>query len=58
LGVGEVGEVQCEPEPLPAVGEDEREFVVTEGAVLVGEPDAAVELRVAGQPFLDAGHPD
>ena len=26
--------------------------------VLVGEADAAVELGVAGEPFLDAGHAD
>ena len=39
-------------------GEDEREFVIAEGSVLVGEPDPAVELWVARQPFLDAGHAD
>jgi len=38
--------------------EDEREFVVAERPVLVGEADAAVELGVARQSLVDAGHPD
>jgi len=39
-------------------GEDECELVVAEGPVLVGEPDAAVELGVPRQAPVDAGHPD
>lgn len=57
LGVGEVGEVQGEAEAFPVAGEDEREFIIAEGPVLVGEPDPAVELRVAGQPFSMPGMP-
>ena len=54
-GVGDrvvVGVVLCRE----ARGEDSGELVGSEGPVLVGEADAAVELGVAGEAFLDAGH--
>ena len=54
LSVGEV----VEAEASPVAGEDEGEFVVGEGLVLVGEADAAVELGEDGEAFLEAGHAD
>jgi hypothetical protein len=57
LGVGEVGEVQGQAEAFPVAGEDEGEFVVAGGSVVVGEADPAVELGVAGEALLDAGMP-
>jgi hypothetical protein len=44
LGVGEVGQVQGQAELAPVAAQDERELVVAERPVLVGEADAAVEL--------------
>lgn len=41
-----------------ASGQDGGEFLRGELVVFVGEADAAVELRVAGQTFFDPGHPD
>jgi hypothetical protein len=40
------------------VGEDDGEVFGVQGSVLVGEPDAAVELRVAGELPVEAGHAD
>jgi hypothetical protein len=58
FGVGEVVGVGGEAEFVPAVLEDEGEFVGAEGPAWVGEADAAVELGVAGEAFFDAGHAD
>jgi hypothetical protein len=58
LGVGEVVEAEAQAEASPVAGQDEGDFVVVQRSVLVGEPDSAVELRVCGQSFLDAGHAD
>ncbi len=58
LGVGEVGQVQGEAELASVAAQDERELVVAERPVLVGEADAAEELGGAGQSLVDAGHPD
>lgn len=41
-----------------ALRDDGGELVAAEGSVFVSEADAAVELRVAGEAFLDAGHAD
>lgn len=41
-----------------ASGQDCGEFIRSELAVLVGEADPAVELRVASEAFLDPGHAD
>jgi len=38
--------------------QDGGEFIGCQGPVFVGEADTAVELGVAGESFLDAGHPD
>ena len=43
---------------VPVVGEDDGEVLGVQGSVLVGEPDAAVELRVAREAFLQSRHPD
>jgi hypothetical protein len=56
--VGEVLRGEGEPELFPVVGEDESELVEAEGAVLVGEADAAVELRVAREATFETGHAD
>jgi hypothetical protein len=58
LGVGEVVEVEGQAEAAPVAGQHEGELVVGQWAVLVGEPDAAIELRVGGEAFLDPGHAD
>ncbi|MEV0296430.1 hypothetical protein [Nocardia sp. NPDC050710] len=58
LGVGEVVGVEFEAEFVPVPGQHECEFLACQRPVVVGEADAAVELRVAGEDFLDAGHPD
>jgi hypothetical protein len=58
LGVGEVVGVEGEAESAPVAFEDEGEFVVAKGAVVVGEADSAVELRVPAEPLLDPGHAD
>lgn len=58
LGVGEVVGIEIEPETPPVPGQDEGEFGVGQWPVVVGESDAAVELRVAGEAFFDAGHTD
>lgn len=41
-----------------ALRDDCGEFVASEGAIFVGESDAAVKLRVAAESFLDTGHAD
>ncbi len=38
--------------------EDKEEFVAAEGAVAVGEAEAAVELGVVAEALVDAGHTD
>jgi glucose-6-phosphate isomerase len=38
--------------------EDEEEFVAVEGAVAVGEAQAAVELRVVTKALVDSGRAD
>lgn len=58
LGVGEVFGVEGAAEALPVAGQDEQQFLAREGAVAVGEPEAAVELGVVAEPLVDAGHPD
>jgi hypothetical protein len=55
LGVGEVLGGEFKAECAPVVGEDEAELVGAERPELVSEADAAVELRVACEPFLQAG---
>jgi hypothetical protein len=40
------------------VGEDEAQLVGAQRLVVVREADAAVELRVAREAFLQARHPD
>ena len=39
-------------------GQHEGEFVALQGAVVVGEADAAIELRIAGQALFHARHAD
>ncbi|WP_435592759.1 hypothetical protein [Nocardia sp. bgisy118] len=58
LCVGEVVGVEFEAEFVPVPGQYEGEFFTGQGPVVVGESDAAVELRVAGEGLLDAGHAD
>jgi hypothetical protein len=58
LGVGEVLGGEFEAERAPVVGQDEPQLFGAERPVLVGEADAALELRVAGEAFLEAGHAD
>lgn len=57
FGVGEVLWIDTQAELLPAVRDDEGEFFGAEISVM-GEADAAVKLRVAGEAFFDAGHAD
>ena len=62
-GVGGLGVVcgvgiERQAELLPVVGEDDGEVFGVQGPVLVGEPDPAVELRVAGELPVEAGHAD
>jgi hypothetical protein len=57
FGGGEVVGV-VEVQVGPVFYQDERLFLGRECPVLVDEPDAAVELRIPGEPFLDAGHSD
>ena len=54
----EVGVVELEAEPAPVAGEHEAELVAGERAVVMGEAHAAVELGVAGEALLHAGHAD
>ncbi len=44
LGIGEVVRVKGASEAFPVFVEDKEEFVAAEGAVAVGEAEAAVEL--------------
>ena len=50
--------VERQAELVPVVGQDEREVVGVERLVLVGEADPAVQLGVAGQLPVEAGHAD
>ena len=57
LGRGAVaGPVEAQVGPL--AGEDEGLLAGGQGPVVVDEPDAAVELGVAGEALFDAGHAD
>jgi hypothetical protein len=58
FGVGEVLGGQREAELVPVAREYEVQLVGAERPVMVGEADAAVELRVACEAFLQAGHAD
>jgi len=40
------------------LGNDGAELVTSEGSVLVGEPDSALELGITGEAFLDSWHAD
>ena len=55
--VGVVG-VERQAELVPVVGEHGRDVVGVQRPVLVGEADPAVELRVAGELPVEAGHAD
>ena len=56
LGVGEVVGVEGLAEGSPVSLEDEQLFVLSQGPVLVGEADSAVELGVVAELLLQAGH--
>ena len=56
LGVGEVVGVEGLAEGSPVSLEDEQQFVLSQGPVLVGEADSAVELGVVAELLLQAGH--
>ena len=56
--VGEVGLIQREAELAPVAGQHGHGLVALQRVVRVGEADAAVELRVAFELALDAGHSD
>ena len=58
LRVREVLGIDSQAELLPAVCQDEGEFLGAEGPVAVGEADAAVQLRLTREAFFDARHPD
>ena len=58
LGVVGVAGVEWLAELVPVLGEHGRDVVGVERLVLVGEPDPAVELRVAGELPVEAGHAD
>lgn len=58
LGVGEVVRVESSAEALPVAVEDEEELLAAQCAVLVREAEAAVELWVVAEAFVDAGHAD
>lgn len=58
MSIGVVDLVELEAEPAPVAGEHETELVASEGAVMVGEAHAAVELGVAREAPLHAGHAD
>jgi len=55
FSVSEVFGGEVEAELVPVVGEHEAQLVGAERPVVVGKPDAAVELGVAGEAFLEAG---
>jgi hypothetical protein len=54
LGVGEVLGVEGPAQAFPVLVENEVEFLSAEGAVAVGEPEAAVELRVVPESLVDS----
>ena len=56
LSVGEVGSVKLQAKPLPVPGEHKRQLVSKKWPVMMGEPDPAEELRVAGHALLNAWH--
>ncbi|MDF2919420.1 MAG: hypothetical protein K0S70_3637 [Microbacterium sp.] len=56
LCVGEVISVESFAEAFPVAVEDKEEFVAAEGAVAVGEAEAAVELGVVAEALVDTGH--
>ena len=58
FGVGEVVGGQGQAQLGSVVLQDEDQLVGGQRPVLVDEPDPAVELRVAGEAFFDAGHAD
>ncbi|MGA8598194.1 MAG: hypothetical protein WB676_26040 [Bryobacteraceae bacterium] len=58
LCIGDVGFVERETELAPKPGQNEGEFIALQGPVVMGKADAAVKLRVAGQPFFHARHSD
>lgn len=58
LSVGEVVGVEGSAEAFPVAVENEEEFVATEGAISVGEAEAAVQLGVVPEALVDAGHAD
>ena len=58
LGIGEVVGVEGVSEAFPVAVEDEEEFVSSEGSVVVGEAESAVQLGVVAESLVDAGHAD
>jgi hypothetical protein len=58
FGVCVVAGIEGQPEGGPVVMEDEAQLVDTEWPEVLDEADAAVELRVSGESFLDPGHAD
>ena len=58
FGVGEVIGGQREAQLGPVVLQDEEQLGGGQRSVFVDEPDPAVELRVPGETFFDAGHTD
>ncbi len=58
FGVGWVGGVVGAAELLPVVRQDDGDVFGIYRPVLMGEADAAVELRVAGELPLEPGHAD
>jgi hypothetical protein len=58
LGVSEVVGVEGAAEAFPVAVENEEKFVAAEGAVVVGEAEAAVELGVVPESLVDSGHAD
>lgn len=58
LGIGEVVRVEVSARAFPVPVENEEEFFAAECPVSVGVAEAAVELWVAGESLVDAGHAD
>ncbi len=58
LSVGEVVGVEGFAEACPVAVEDEEQLVASEGAVAVGEAEAAIELGVVAETLVDTGHAD
>ncbi len=53
-----VAGIECLAELVPVLGEHSRDLVGVERLVLAGEPDPAVQLWVAGELPVEAGHTD